>query len=113
MPGISTVIRWLRENEEFRSQYAQAKDDQADTLAEEILHIADTPMQGETRKLGPEGNILETRQAEMTEHRKLQIDARKWVAARLKPKKYGDKLEQTHRGDPQAPIVIAEAARKW
>lgn len=112
MPGISTVIRWLSENEEFRSQYAQAKDDQADTLADEILHIADTPLQGETRKLGPDGEIVETRQAEMTEHRKLQIDARKWIAARLKPKKYGDKTEHTHQGGDK-PILISSTGAKW
>jgi hypothetical protein len=28
----------------------------------------------------------------MLGHRRLQIDARKWIASKLKPKKYGEKL---------------------
>lgn len=113
MPDLRTVMRWLADKEDFRHQYAQAKEDQADTLAEDILHIADTPLQGETRKLGPNGNVVETRQAEMTEHRKLQIDARKWIAARLKPKKYGDKVDHTHGGDANRPIPLSFVAGKW
>jgi hypothetical protein len=31
----------------------------------------------------------------MIEHRRLQVDARKWILARMDPKKYGDKIEQT------------------
>lgn len=110
MPNISTVVRWLADNEEFRAQYARAKDDQADTLAEEILHIADHTQLGIKRKII--GDKVEVQEGDMTEHRKLQIDARKWIAARLKPKKYGDKVEQTHKGDPSAPIQITVADAK-
>ena len=41
MPGASTVFRWLAENAEFREQYAHAREQQADTLADEIISIAD------------------------------------------------------------------------
>ena len=30
---------------------------------------------------------------------RLRIDARKWYASKVAPKKYGDKIETTHRGD--------------
>src|SRR3546814_14927790 len=43
MPSQSTVFRWLRDeaHEESRQQYARASENQADTLADEILNIAD------------------------------------------------------------------------
>lgn len=54
MPSRSTVIRWLAENEAFRNQYARARELQADTLAEEILDIADKAVLGE--RLKKDGN---------------------------------------------------------
>lgn len=56
---------------------ARAREEQADGFADEIIDIADSvaPETGEVAKA------------------KLQIDARKWKAAKLAPKKYGEKLE--------------------
>jgi hypothetical protein len=34
------------------------------------------------------------------------VDSRKWAASKLKSKSYGDKLEQTHVGDKERPIMI-------
>lgn len=75
MPGISTVYRWLALHEGFRELYARAREDQADTLADEILLIADEAIDPQIGRL--------------------RVDARKWVAAKLKPRKYGDKMETT------------------
>ncbi len=86
MPSASMVFRWLRQHETFRDQYAIAKDDQADALADEILEIADDGQEDVNRS-------------------RLRVDARKWVAARLKPKKYGDR--QTIAGDAENPIQHA------
>jgi hypothetical protein len=41
MPAASTVFKWLTDNETFAEQYARAREAQADTLADEILDIAD------------------------------------------------------------------------
>jgi len=113
MPELRTVMRWLGEDREgFRQQYTKAKEDQADTLAEDILHIADNTQEGVKTKTLANGQV-ETQAGDMTEHRKLQIDARKWIAARLKPKKYGDKVENTLKGDAENPIQINATAAKW
>jgi hypothetical protein len=40
-PNVATVCRWLASNEGFREHYAHARALQADTLADEILDIAD------------------------------------------------------------------------
>ena len=66
----STVIKWLTQQEDFALQYSRAREEQAETLADDILHIADGD--GDVRR--------DT----------LRVDARKWIASKLKPKKYGD-----------------------
>ena len=56
--------------------YARAREDRADVLADEIVAIADS--------------------AEDPNKGRLQVDARKWAAAKLNAKRYGDKTELTH-----------------
>ncbi|MDV9040915.1 terminase small subunit protein [Stenotrophomonas sp. RAC2] len=96
MPSRSTVIRWLAENEAFRNQYARARELQADTLAEEILDIADKAVQGERLKKDGKGKVLERQTGDMVERSKLMIDARKWYAGKLQPKKYGERVALDH-----------------
>lgn len=97
MPTRSTVYLWLARHPEFTDMYARAREEQADTLADEIVHIADSPMLGVKTKTNGDGEV-ETTEGDMIEHRRLQVDARKWVAAKLKPKKYGDKVTNEHSG---------------
>nr|DAV25887.1 MAG TPA: terminase small subunit [Caudoviricetes sp.] len=77
MPAESTVYKWLAEGGVFSERYAHAREQQADLYADEIIEIADNcpPVQEEIAKA------------------KVRIDARKWKAARLAPKKYGDRLD--------------------
>ena len=76
MPSIGTVMRWLAhpgaEFDIFRKQYEEARLAQAETLADEITAIADD-------------------ESKNVQVQRLRVDARKWVASKLKPKKYGDK----------------------
>ncbi|MCF3462782.1 terminase small subunit protein [Stenotrophomonas maltophilia] len=96
MPGRSTVVRWLAENEAFRNQYARARELQADTLADEILDIADKAVMGEKLKKDGRGKVIERRTGDMVERSKLMIDARKWYAGKLQPKKYGERVALDH-----------------
>lgn len=73
MPAYSTVTEWRQEDETFAANYARAREDQADYLAEEIISIAD-----------------EAKDANLA---RLQVDARKWKAGKLKPKVYGERLQ--------------------
>jgi hypothetical protein len=103
MPEVRSVYRWLRSNDAFCQLYARAKEDQADTLADEIQDISDErPMltimtDDETvEKLDPVG----------INRNRLRVDARKWIASKLKPKKYGDR--QILAGDPDNPLEIKQ-----
>ena len=105
MPAMSTLFKWLREIDEFSEQYAKAKQESADAMAEDVIYIADTPVMGEIRTIRPDGSI-EVKQDEMLGHRRLQIDTRKWLMAKMKPKKYGDKIDMTTNGkDLPTPIL--------
>jgi hypothetical protein len=97
MPNVVTVYRWLNKYPEFSNLYAKAKDAAADTLAEEIQDIADSIPMETTDK---EGNTKFD--PAYINWMRLRVDARKWVAAKLKPRKYGDRL--THAGDAENPI---------
>lgn len=88
MPYSGTVLRWLREKEDFRNQYARAKEEQADYLAEQILDIADDSSNDTVM-----GEFGPMEHKEWINRSRLRVDARKWIASKLKPKKYGDKLE--------------------
>ena len=91
MPGLSTVMGWLFDgkHEGFPEQYARAREAQAELRADEITDIAD----------GVEHGASEAVQAA-----RLRVEARKWIAAKLLPKRYGDKVQ--HTGDGGGPIGL-------
>lgn len=92
----SSVYLWLKQHEEFSDQYARAKEMECQVLADEIIEIADTPKRGVIVTNTPKGRVVKT--ADMIEHRKLQIDGRKWALAKLIPKKYGERRKLTGAG---------------
>lgn len=89
MPARATVFRWLGLHKEFSDQYARAKEEQAEALADEIVAIADDKT-GDT-VVTDDGR--EIANSEFIARSRLRVDARKWVASKLKPKKYGDKVQ--------------------
>lgn len=104
MPSLATVYRWLSADKKFQDMYARARDDQADTMADEITEIADQTPEMEP-VLDKEGNVIEMRMHSAYVHwQRNRVDARKWVAAKLKPRKYGDR--QVVAGDPEAPLEV-------
>jgi len=88
IPSRSTVMRWLLNNKEFQDKYAQAREAQADYLLEELLDIADDKS-GDTYE-DAKGNIKVDH--ENINRSRLRVDTRKWVIAKLAPKKYGDRV---------------------
>lgn len=97
MPGMSTLFRWLAANESFRERYARAKEAQVEYLAEELLEIADDGSNDwMLRKNGEDAT--ETVNHEHITRSKVRIDTRKWLLAKLAPKKYGDRLGVDHSG---------------
>lgn len=85
MPSKSTVFKWLGLIPAFADQYARARETQADSLADDIVDIADN------KTLEPND-------------KRVRIDARKWLAGKLRPKAYGDKVAVVGGDKTDAPI---------
>jgi len=92
MPVQSAVYEWLLRHPEFAEKYTRAREEQADTLADEIIDIADEQ---------PEIVVVTDKTGKVIEHKldgaflqwqKNRIEARKWTAMKLKPRKYGDRV---------------------
>lgn len=106
MPDAVTVFRWMEKHPEFRKQYVHAREMQAELLAEEIIEIADTERIGLRRKMTPRGPELI--ESDGVERSKLMVDARKWAAARLLPKRYGDRpVDDASKPNEQLEAMIA------
>jgi hypothetical protein len=85
LPDPTTIFRWLSKHEDFRRDYAHAREMQAHVYADETILIADTCTDAAKARV--------------------QLDARKWHAAHTNPKVWGD----TQRVDINQQITVADA----
>ncbi len=83
MPGLRTVMRWAAENGDFGTEYARAREAQAEVMDDKIMTTAD--------------------EIEDPAVARVQIDAYKWRAAKLAPKRYGDKIDHTSSDGSMTP----------
>lgn len=104
LPERTTILNWRRANPEFDKAYEKAKQDQADLLADSTLDISNNTEIGERVKLTPNG--MEVQRGDMLEHRKLKVETRKWIAAHLKRRLYGDSVALT--GPNDGPILTQD-----
>lgn len=101
-PSMVTIFTWLDKHPEFLNHYTRAKEQQADASSEDITEIADEVRRG----------LIDPQAA------RVAIDAYKWTASKLKPKKYGDKLDidqnsnVTHRFQTLDDTQIDEAIKR-
>jgi hypothetical protein len=104
MPSQATVFRWLADDRyvSFREQYTRARDAQADAIFDEILDIADDGSNDWMEREREDGSKFEVLNAEHVQRSRLRIDARKWMAGKLAPKKYGEKT--LLGSDPDNPL---------
>jgi hypothetical protein len=107
-PNLSTVIRWLAHKDSsfdnFRAQYARAREAQADYFFDEIIEIADDGSRDYKKSIDGQESVDHDHIARS----KLRVDARKWAASKMQPKKYGDKIMQEHSGPDGKPIEHRE-----
>lgn len=89
MPSVKTIFNWFRAYPDFLQQYTRAKQEAADSMVDEMQYLAD--------------NV--ERDKDAIAKARLQVDTRKWIASKLKPKAYGDKLDVESGGKPITFIV--------
>lgn len=86
MPSRSTLLRWMADNAEFGAKCARARLMQADTMDDIVLQI------------------IEEVDSDNAFGMKVKLAAVQWRAAKLNPKKYGEKL--VHEGNEDAPLIV-------
>jgi len=90
MPAESTVRMWaVLDRDGFYAQYTQAREAQMDSLAEDILEIADDS----ARDIRTDADGKEIVDHEHIQRSKLRVDTRKWLMSKIAPKRFGDKIE--------------------
>jgi hypothetical protein len=75
----STFFDWIKEEEGLADKYARARELQAEYYADEIVRISD--------------------ETEDPQKARLQVDARKWVASKLLPRKFGERIDVTSKDE--------------
>lgn len=88
-PNPDTIYQWRKAHKDFSEQYTRAKQAQIEVLVDDMLSIADDSSNDYVTN--DEGEPVINH--EHLQRAKLRIDTRKWLAAKLCPRLYGDKPE--------------------
>lgn len=104
MPDVTTVFKWIREKPEFSLQYARACDERTESQQEILIEMGDEAIK--------HAETADSRAANaVVSAYKLKADNLKWSMSKMKPKKYGDKLDLTSDGEKIA-VMPAELYAK-
>lgn len=105
MPGRTIVYRWLHEREDFARDFLMALELKAEHHADLIIELADARPTMMASII--DGKSVRRVDPAWVNRQRLRIDVRKWIASKLKPKKYGDSLALTGKeGTPLIPPII-------
>jgi hypothetical protein len=95
-PGYGTVMKWLWRKsdflEDFKACYEEARQQQAEYMADHCIDIADDGSNDYVEKVRKDGSTYMALNSENIQRSRLKVDTRKWAAAHLRPKKWGDKV---------------------
>jgi hypothetical protein len=78
MPSRRTMRGWLNAHPEFEREYEIARRERTDNLVDEAVEIADS--------------VTGSTDAAEVNAARLQVDTRKWLASKLLPERFGDKV---------------------
>lgn len=93
MPIESTIHRWIIQDPDFASKYARARERQGDLMDEEQMVLKHKLESGEVDPAA--GRVI--------------LGILQWRAAKLAPKKYGDKLDIQHSGNVEVTDASLDA----
>lgn len=101
--SAETFYKWTDSDDNRAKRYARACDLRSELLFDEILEISDNTEEGTVIETDDSGRTKE-KVGDMLGHRKLKIDARKWVLSKMNPKKYSDKLQVDNSEFSEQPL---------
>lgn len=113
MPNRYTVLSWAVDlKHPFYHQYESAREKQAESLADELMDIADDGSNDWMERKMRDGSLEEVVNHEHIQRSRLRVDTRKWIASKLKPKRYGDKQTVAHEGLSLEELVAGPVEKK-
>lgn len=113
-PAEGTVRMWVVADEPagLSTQYARAREGQAESWADQIIEISDDASRDTITKVSKSGQEYEAPDYEWMNRSKLRVDSRKWLMAKLHPAKYGESLDLTSKGEKLEPQAIIIAGKE-
>ncbi len=100
LPDRITVIRWLSKGGDFATKYARAREVQSHVWVDDMFELA---------RSAPERNpVTGAIDSASVSHIRNQVATMQWLAQKLNPKRYGDKLDMNHgvqQEDPLATLI--------
>jgi len=110
--AYTSLADWVHDDPDRKARYERAREARADFMFDETVAISDeTSTEIEVQETSPEGNLVFNEDgtpalkkvriplsAEVIARNRLRVDTRKWAAAKLKPRVYGERVEQVHSG---------------
>lgn len=100
MPAQSSVYEWLLRYPDFSEKYVRARELQAETQFDELVDIVDQHPDL-AHVVGKDGELIEVKfDSSYVAWMKLRVDTRKWTAARMAPRKYGEQKQADEKTDP-------------
>lgn len=107
--SCSTFFATVDRSTAWAEQYARARASMMDSIAEELLEIQDE----EPPLRVPSGEAPGDAKADAAwvTWQKNRIDTRKWLLAKLAPKRYGDRVEQVHSGG-ETPVEVTHSVAR-
>lgn len=85
-PSVAQIFKWLHNYPLFKEQYTRAKQSQIESFIDDVIDIADDSTND--WMVNEKGTVVANH--DHINRARLRIDTRKWLAAKLCPRLYGD-----------------------
>lgn len=96
LPDRSTITDYMAKDTDFASKCARAREDHAEVMDDKILEVAEKVERG----------VLDPKAGSVV------ISAYQWRASKLKPKKYGERIQQEHSGEVGIKTILVPTPAK-
>jgi hypothetical protein len=110
-PSYTTIMNWLWKGskwykEDFSKKYDMARQMQSECLADSIMDIADESSGDWSETELKDGKKKVVFNPEAVQRSRLRMEARKWIASKMWPKKYGESSNLKVSGEGGGPVIL-------
>jgi terminase small subunit-like protein len=100
MPHVRSVHNWIAEDRDgFAKRYKKARDIGCDTMADDMVDIADDRSYDWIVRTNKDGTTEAMLDPERVSKARLRFEARRWRLSKMLPRTYGDRLDLNAKHD--------------